>query len=82
MSEDIKIETSWKHRIKEEFDKPYFRTLIEFVREQYKTRVIYPAGKDIFKAFDACPFDAVKVVIIGQDPYHGPGQHRAKDLVP
>lgn len=74
MSEDIKIKTSWKHRIKEEFDKPYFRTLIEFVREQYKTRVIYPAGKDIFKAFDACPFDAVKVVIIGQDPYHGAGQ--------
>ncbi len=74
MSEDIKIETSWKHRIQEEFNKPYFKSLIEFIKEQYKTRVIYPAGKNIFKAFDACPFDAVEVVIIGQDPYHGVGQ--------
>lgn len=74
MSEDIKIETSWKKKIQEEFSKTYFKNLIEFVREQYKTRVIYPAGKNIFKAFDACPFDAVEVVIIGQDPYHGPGQ--------
>jgi uracil-DNA glycosylase len=74
MSEDVRIEASWKLKIKEEFAKPYFKELIEFVREQYKTKLIYPAGKDIFRAFDACPFDEVKVVIIGQDPYHGVGQ--------
>jgi len=74
MSEDIRIEASWKLKIKEEFAKPYFKELIEFVREQYKTKLIYPAGKDIFRAFDACPFDDVKVIIIGQDPYHGVGQ--------
>lgn len=74
MSEEVKIESSWKRKIKDEFDKPYFKTLIEFVRQQYKTRVIYPPGKCIFHAFDACPFDDVKVVIIGQDPYHGAGQ--------
>ena len=74
MSEGIKIESSWKNKLQDEFQKNYFVQLIAFVREQYKTKVIYPAGKDIFKAFDACPFDHVKVVLIGQDPYHGPGQ--------
>lgn len=74
MSEGIKIESSWKDKLQDEFQKNYFIELIAFVREQYKTKVIYPAGKDIFKAFDACPFDEVKVVLIGQDPYHGAGQ--------
>lgn len=74
MSEDIKIESSWKNKLQDEFQKPYFVELTSFVREQYKTKVIYPPGKDIFKAFDECPFDQVRVVIIGQDPYHGAGQ--------
>lgn len=58
----------------EEFEKPYFKQLTEFVRNQYKSQTIYPRGADIFKAFDRCDFSDVKVVIIGQDPYHGPGQ--------
>ena len=74
MSEDIKIELSWKNKLQDEFQKQYFAELTSFVREEYKTKVIYPSGKDIFKAFDACPFDNVRVVIIGQDPYHGAGQ--------
>ena len=74
MSEDIKIELSWKNRLQDEFQKQYFTELISFVREQYRMKVVYPSGKDIFKAFDACPFDDVRVVIIGQDPYHGLGQ--------
>jgi uracil-DNA glycosylase len=71
---DVKIVPSWKDRLSEEFDKPYFKTLINFVKEEYKTQTVYPPGKEIFKAFDSCNFDDVKVVIIGQDPYHGPGQ--------
>lgn len=74
MSEDIKIESSWKNQLQDEFQKQYFTELTSFVREQYKTKLIYPPGKDIFKAFDACTFDNVRVVIIGQDPYHGAGQ--------
>jgi uracil-DNA glycosylase len=74
MSEEVKIESSWKNKLQDEFDKKYFLELTSFVREQYKTKLIYPAGKDIFKAFDECPFDNVRVVIIGQDPYHGAGQ--------
>ena len=74
MSEDIKIESSWENKLQDEFQKQYFAELTSFVREEYKTKVIYPSGKDIFKAFDACPFDNVRVVIIGQDPYHGAGQ--------
>jgi uracil-DNA glycosylase len=71
---DVKIAPSWKDLLSDEFQKPYFNQLIEFVRKEYKTRTIYPAGLDIFKAFDRCDFNDVKVVIIGQDPYHGPGQ--------
>lgn len=71
---EVKIETSWKERLQAEFDKPYFETLIHFVRNEYATRTIYPPGKLIFNAFDQCPFDRVKVVILGQDPYHEPGQ--------
>lgn len=71
---DVKIETSWKRILKDEFQKPYFSNLIEFVRTEYKTKQIYPSGKNIFAAFDHTPFDCVKVVILGQDPYHGPNQ--------
>jgi uracil-DNA glycosylase len=71
---DVKIVPSWKARLSEEFDKSYFKTLIDFIKEEYRTQTVYPPGKEIFKAFDSCNFDDVKVVIIGQDPYHGPGQ--------
>lgn len=71
---DVKIEESWKKQLKDEFDKPYFIKLTEFVKEEYATRTIYPPAKLIFNAFEQCPFDKVKVVILGQDPYHGPGQ--------
>lgn len=72
---NIKIEDSWKRHLAEEFDKPYFARLTEFVRKEYRgTTPIYPPAKLIFNAFDRCPFDDVKVVIIGQDPYHGAGQ--------
>lgn len=74
MSVDVKIHPSWKTHLAEEFDKPYFRELIAFVRSEYATHAVYPPGKEIFSAFDACPFDDVHVVIIGQDPYHGRGQ--------
>jgi uracil-DNA glycosylase len=70
----VKIEESWSAVLSEEFDKPYFKALTEFVRSEYQSKTIYPEGKDIFSAFDHCPMDQVKVVILGQDPYHGPGQ--------
>ncbi|HWO07635.1 MAG TPA: uracil-DNA glycosylase [Candidatus Paceibacterota bacterium] len=71
---DVKIEESWKKHLAPEFEKPYFKELTEFVRNEYKTKKIYPPPKDIFRAFNLTPFDAVKVVILGQDPYHGPNQ--------
>lgn len=71
---DIKIAPTWKSHLDEEFDKSYFKQLVEFVKSEYQTATVYPPGKEIFRAFDACSFDDVKVVIIGQDPYHGPGQ--------
>jgi len=71
---NIKIEPSWKNELSDEFDKSYFISLTEFVKQEYATTIVYPPGKLIFSAFDHCPFDKVKVVIIGQDPYHGPGQ--------
>jgi uracil-DNA glycosylase len=71
---EVKIATSWKQRLAEEFEKPYFSNLTDFVKSEYQTNVIYPPGKEIFRAFDCCDFDQVKVVIIGQDPYHGEGQ--------
>ena len=71
---DVKIEPSWKELLKDEFEKPYFSELIQFVKNEYKTTRIYPPGKLIFNAFDHCPADQTKVVILGQDPYHGPGQ--------
>ena len=71
---DVKIESSWKQVLQPEFDKDYFVKLTEFVRNEYKTRLTFPPAPLIFNAFDQCPFDKVKVVIIGQDPYHGDGQ--------
>jgi uracil-DNA glycosylase len=74
MSLNIKIASSWKSKLEEEFHKPYFEQLIQFVKQEYQTNTVYPPGKEIFRAFDCSEFDQVKVVIIGQDPYHGPGQ--------
>ena len=71
---NVQIEESWKAHLQPEFEKDYFRTLTDFVRDEYGKYAIYPPGKLIFNAFNLCPFDKVKVVIIGQDPYHGPGQ--------
>lgn len=71
---DVRIAPSWKDRLSDEFHKPYFTQLAEFVRQEYQSQTVYPPAKVIFKAFDACSFDDVKVVIIGQDPYHGVGQ--------
>ncbi len=71
---DVKIEPAWKERLGDEFEKPYFAELISFVKQEYAQHRVYPPGKLIFNAFDHCPFDRVKVVILGQDPYHGPGQ--------
>lgn len=71
---NVKIAESWKNVLHEEFDKGYFKELVEFIKQEYQSQTIYPAGKNIFRAFDHCDFEDVKVVILGQDPYHGPGQ--------
>ena len=71
---DVKIAESWKIRLQTEFAKPYFETLVNFVKEEYTTRTVYPPGKLIFNAFSHCSFEDTKVVILGQDPYHGAGQ--------
>ena len=71
---EVKIAQDWKDILAPEFEKPYFEQLTRFVRDEYAAHRIYPRGSNIFRAFDKCPFDKVKVVIIGQDPYHGPGQ--------
>src|SRR4030043_455420 len=71
---DIRIESTWKTRLSEEFEKEYFIRLSEFVKDEYRMRTIFPPGSLIFNAFNLCPFDKIKAVIIGQDPYHGPGQ--------
>lgn len=71
---DVKIEPSWKQHLQGEFEKPYFAQLTESVRREYMAGTCYPPGKFIFNAFNLCPFNDVKVVIIGQDPYHEPGQ--------
>ena len=70
----VKIEESWNQHLGAEFDKPYFANLAKAVREEYRRSACYPPGKLVFNAFNLCPFDEVKVVIIGQDPYHEPGQ--------
>jgi uracil-DNA glycosylase len=74
MASTVSIESSWHHRLAGEFDQPYFQKLTAFVRNEYQTATIYPPGPEIFRAFDCCPFESVKVVLLGQDPYHGPGQ--------
>lgn len=71
---NVQIETSWKHFLQGEFEKPYFKNLIAFVKQEYGGYTCYPKGKHIFAAFDHCPFHDTKVVVIGQDPYHGPNQ--------
>jgi len=71
---DVKIEKTWKNQLENEFEKDYFLKLTQYVRNEYQQHTIYPEGKNIFNAFNHCPFDKVKVVMIGQDPYHEPGQ--------
>ena len=71
---NVNIEESWRGHLQPEFEKPYFSALTNFVREEYKQTTVFPPGKLIFNAFNLGPFDKVKVVIMGQDPYHGPGQ--------
>lgn len=71
---EIKLEQSWKDLLKEEFEKPYFKDLTDFVRSEYQTKTVYPPPRLIFNALDSVPVDEVKVIIIGQDPYHGAGQ--------
>ncbi|MCX6790126.1 MAG: uracil-DNA glycosylase [Candidatus Kaiserbacteria bacterium] len=71
---NVKIEESWREKLSGEFEKEYFTDLTTFVKKEYKESVVYPAPKNIFRAFDLCPFDKVKVVILGQDPYHGEQQ--------
>lgn len=71
---NVQIEESWKQQLQGEFDKPYFQQLTESVRREYMAGACYPPGKMIFNAFNLCPFNQVKVVILGQDPYHEPGQ--------
>lgn len=71
---DVTIENSWKVALKDEFEAPYFKALTAFVKEEYQRHKCYPKGQDIFTAFNYCPLPEVKVVLIGQDPYHGPNQ--------
>ncbi len=71
---DVKIEESWKKRLADEFEKDYFKQLTDFVKQEYRQGTVYPPGPYMFNAFEHCPFDKVKVVILGQDPYHEPGQ--------
>ena len=71
---DVNIHESWKQHLNTEFEKSYFKTLAAFVKKEYAEHTCYPKGGQIFAAFDHCHFNDVKVVVIGQDPYHGPGQ--------
>ena len=71
---NVRIERSWKELLAPEFEKPYFETLTRFVHEEYAMTRVYPPGRMIFHAFECCPVERTKVVILGQDPYHGPGQ--------
>src|ERR1700739_1238812 len=73
-SGDVKMEASWKAVLQDEFGKEYFQKLREFVKGEYKPPIVYPPPKNIFRAFELTPFYKVEVVILGQDPYHGPGQ--------
>ena len=72
---DVRIEPSWKQQLQEEFDKPYFEKLVTFVKDEYKRAHVLPLGHQNFHKFNSCPFEKVKVVILGQDPYPNPGQY-------
>ena len=72
---NVRIEQSWKQQLQEEFDKPYFEKLVTFVKDEYKRAHVLPLGHQIFHIFNSCPFEKVKVVILGQDPYPNPGQY-------
>ena len=74
MSVTVKIADSWRQRLQHEFEKPYFQELTQFVKSEYQSQTVYPPGPEIFRAFDCCSFEDLKVVILGQDPYHGEGQ--------
>jgi len=74
MPQDVKIAPDWKEALSAEFSKPYFQELVDFVKSEYQSKRIFPSGSKIFRAFDETPYQHVKVVILGQDPYHGPGQ--------
>ena len=74
MAKEVKIDGEWKEKLSDEFKKTYFKELTDFVRDEYKKTSIYPEPKNIFRAFDLCSFYDVKIVILGQDPYHGEGQ--------
>ena len=74
LSQKVKIAQDWGEILKEEFDKPYFQHLVSFVKQEYNQATIYPPGSEIFRAFDECPLSQVRVVIVGQDPYHGADQ--------
>ena len=74
MTKPVRIDESWRRHLAGEFEQPYFTALREFVRTEYAAQRVYPPATQIFRAFDDCPFDNVKVVILGQDPYHGAGQ--------
>lgn len=74
MSMDVRIEESWKEVLKDEFEQPYFKELTEFVKQEYETETVFPHPKNIFNAFELTPFNDVRIVILGQDPYHGQGQ--------
>lgn len=71
---DVKLESGWKEALQEEFGKEYFAKLADFVKAEYSHAIVYPPPKNIFRAFELCPFDKVEVVVLGQDPYHGQGQ--------
>lgn len=71
---NVQLHPSWKNELEDEFNKPYFKELVKFVKSEYQNNTCYPPGKQIFAAMEMCPFEDVKVVIIGQDPYHGPRQ--------
>ncbi len=78
---NVRIEESWRKRLQDEFDKPYFERLVSFVRSEYGRAHVLPPGHLIFHVFDACPFESVRVVILGQDPYPNPGQYYGVCLV-
>jgi uracil-DNA glycosylase len=73
-AEITKLHPSWRERLQGEFEQPYFSALSEFVKNEYASQTVYPASENIYRAFDLCPFDEARVVVLGQDPYHGPGQ--------